>query len=53
MKPRTLNIICLVLLIGLAVWSLVLWNDGKHELAIFAAVWAMLAPMFVRSIFTL
>ncbi len=53
MKPRVLNIICLVLLIGLAIWSLVLWQDGKLDLAIYAAVWAMLAPTALRSLLTL
>lgn len=53
MKPRALNLICLVLLIGLAIWSLVLWNDGKMDLAIYAAVWALLAPTFVRSVLTI
>ncbi|HYE04266.1 MAG TPA: hypothetical protein VEL07_01985 [Planctomycetota bacterium] len=52
MKPRALNILCLVLLIGLAIWSLVLWRDGKIELAIYAAVWALLAPKLVRSLLT-
>ncbi len=52
MKPRALNILCLILLIGLAIWSLVLWQDGKLDLAIYAAVWAMLAPMLVRSLLT-
>ncbi|MBA3684084.1 MAG: hypothetical protein H0W72_02445 [Planctomycetes bacterium] len=53
MKPRLVNIICLILLIGLAIWSLVLWQDGKLDLAIYAAIWAMLAPTVVRSILTL
>ncbi len=52
MKPRALNVLCLILLIGLAIWSLVLWHDGKLDLAIYAAVWAMLAPTLVRSLLT-
>jgi hypothetical protein len=53
LKPRLVNIICLILLIGLAIWSLVLWQDGKLDLAIYAAVWAMLAPTVVRSVLTI
>ena len=52
MKPRALNVLCLILLIGLGLWSLVLWHDGKVELATYAAVWAMLAPTLVRSLLT-
>ena len=53
MNARVLNIICLVLLIGLAIYSLILWQDGKLDLAIYAAVWALLAPTFVRSVVTI
>ncbi len=53
MNARLINVLCFLLLIGLGIWSLVLWHDGHRDMAIFAAVWAMLAPAILRSVLTL
>ncbi len=53
MNARALNILCLLLMVALAVWSAVLWRDGAASAAIYALVWAIVAPALVRSVSTL
>ncbi len=47
---RGINTICLIILIGFAIWSGVLWHDGSREPAIYVLIWAMVLPAIVRSI---
>ena len=50
MNPHVLNIICLLILIGFAIWSLVLWFDGNRELAQYVLVWAIVLPAVLRGL---
>lgn len=50
MNARVLNILCLMLLISFAVWSILLWRDGRHELAQYVLVWALVLPAIVRGL---
>lgn len=53
MNTRLLNVICLLLILGGAIWSAVLWHDGDIARATLVAVWAMLAPSILRALASL